>query len=122
MTYPPQQPVRSTTLGTTSLVLAFVALVASTIASIVLGTHLATAQTELSPYFGDMTPEAQRWAFTLAGSQILWTVLGVSALVTGIVASAQHRGRRQGRAGALVAVLAPFISFGAFVLAAILTA
>lgn len=122
MSLPPQQSHPSTGLGTTSLVLALIALLGSTTASILLGTHLGTTQTELSPNFGDMPPDAQRKAFLLAGSQILWTALGVTALVTGIVAVRRRRGVQQGRAGAVVAVLAPFLSFGAFVLAALLAA
>ncbi|HLS32007.1 MAG TPA: hypothetical protein VK039_00325, partial [Brevibacterium sp.] len=57
-----------------------------------------------------------------AGSQILWTALGVAGLITGIAAAVSDHGRIRGTTAAVIAAAAPLVSFATFVAAMLITA
>ena len=63
------------------------------------------------------SPDAAERAVAIAGLLhiILGTVLGVAALVAGILAIASRRGRGHGVAAVIIALLAPGLSLAAFI-------
>ena len=113
-----QQP-RSRTLGVTAMIIALAVTALSIGASIVVGLTAAPFAQRTSSSFsfntGSLTPE-QAAAFApagaLMGAQILLgTVLGIVALVLGIVAVATKRGRPFGVVAIVAAAAAPIVSF-----------
>lgn len=59
--------------------------------------------------------------FVLVASNLLWTVLGLLALVFGGIAVARRRRRRMGAVAILVAGFAPVLSFALWLILTLLT-
>lgn len=112
------QPPRSRTLGVTAMIIALAVTALSIGASIVVGLSAAPFAQRTSTSFsfntGSLTPE-QAAAFAPAGALmgvqiLLGTVLGIVALVLGIVAVATKRGRPFGIVAIIAATAAPIVS------------
>ena len=108
--------------GTVALVLSLVAVVSSTTISLVTGAAVGPMEAA----YGRSLLATPEW-FTVsvlagAGSQILWTALGVAGLITGIAAAVSDHGRIRGTTAAVIAAAAPLVSFATFVAAMLITA
>lgn len=115
----PPAPPRPRTLGAVSMGIALAVLVLSAVASAIVGASEGPLGSRTSTSFdfttSDLTPD-QAAAFepigVLIGAQLLLgTLLGILALVLGIVAVATKRGRAFGIVGIVVAAAAPILSF-----------
>lgn len=113
------QPPRSRALGIVSMALALAVFVLSVVASTVVGAAAGPLAQRTATSFsfntGSLSPE-QAEAFApigvLMGAQmLLGTLLGMVALVLGIVAVATKRGRPFGIVGIVAAAAAPIVSF-----------
>ncbi len=110
---------RPRTLGLVALLIAIAVCVLSAIASIVIGTAIGPSATNTGNGYSfstsELTPEqvgALGGIGILMVAQIgLGTLLGILALVLGIVAAATKRGRAPGVVAIVVAVVAPILSF-----------
>lgn len=120
---PAATPRRSAVLGLVSLALAVVAGVVTpvvvAIASYEIGRRIPEAVTRAGT-------DVESLAFLApARDQVLWaelsfwggTILGIAAIVLGIIAIVRRQGRGQGIAGVVVAVIAPMIFFVVAVIA-----
>ncbi|MFE4949938.1 hypothetical protein ACFQ9V_07495 [Leifsonia sp. NPDC056665] len=116
----PPAPLRPRTLGAVSMGLALGVFVLSLVASVYIGMTAGPLMhgTAGTAYTVDSTnlSQAQLAAFApigvLMGAQMLFgTVLGILALVLGIIAVATKRGRAFGVVGIAVAAAAPVLSF-----------
>lgn len=125
----PPAPPRSRALGVTSMAIAIAVFVLSNVASVVVGASAGPLATRTATSFtinsSDLTPD-QAAAFApvalLMGAQILLgTILGITALVLGIIAAATKRGRAFGIVGIAVAAAAPIVSFLVYMVAIGLT-
>ncbi|TSI15001.1 hypothetical protein [Brevibacterium aurantiacum] len=101
-------------LGKVALVLTIVAAGLSLLGSIVLGATIGPSEAEFGYYFTDAPSWYQNLAIALAGLQVLCAALGVTGLIMGIVSAATGRSRTQGIVAIAIAIFAPLISFGAF--------
>ncbi|WP_200935226.1 hypothetical protein [Leifsonia sp. Leaf336] len=118
----PPAPPRPRTLGVVSMAIAIAVFALSIVASVIVGVHAGPLATRTPTSFSfntsDLTPD-QAAAFApialLMGAQmLLGTLLGLTALVLGIVAAATKRGRAFGVVGIVVAAVAPIASFAAY--------
>lgn len=111
----PQTPQQSQRLGRVALGLAIAAAGLSLLASIVLGLTVGPIEAD----YGSTIAEAPDWvgslALALMGLQAVLTGVGITALVVGMVAAALHRGRVLGIVATIIAVLAPVVSFGVYI-------
>jgi len=113
------EPARSRALGIVSMALALVVFLLSVVASIIVGSAAGPLAQRSADSFsfdsGSLSPEqAESFApvAVLMGAQMLFgTVLGLVALVLGIVAAATKRGRAFGVVGIVAAAAAPIVSF-----------
>ncbi|SMX73315.1 hypothetical protein BANT918_00875 [Brevibacterium antiquum CNRZ 918] len=103
-------------LGTVALVVTIVSAGLSLLASIVLGVTIGPMENENGYYFADTPSWYQNLAIALAGLQVLCAALGVTGLIMGIVSVATSRARTQGVVAIAIAALAPFVSFGIFMI------
>lgn len=126
---PAPVPPRSRGLGLAALLIAAPLFLLSIIASVVVGMSAGPYATRTSTSFAfntsDLSP-AQAEAFApvgvLMGVQLLLgTVLGILALVLGIIAVATKRGRAFGVVAIVRAAAAPIVSFAVYVGALIAT-
>lgn len=112
---PAYQGPKPSGLGITALVLVLVAIVGSAVCSWAIGsmfgqvvregggTSAAVPENEFGMRFG--------W---LIAAQVLWALLGLAALVIGIIAAAGGRGRAQGVIAIVLSILGPGIGFMVF--------
>lgn len=103
-------------LGKLALVLTIIAAGLSLIISIILGITIGPMENTGGYYFTDAPSWYQNLAIAFAGLQVLCAALGITGLIMGIVAAATSRARTQGIVAIAIAVLAPFISFGFFMI------
>ncbi|WP_156174985.1 MULTISPECIES: hypothetical protein [unclassified Leucobacter] len=110
---PPTRAARPAGLGITALVLVLVALAASAGTAWIGATRIVdlTYRYSASGAIPDAEASALGW---LGLSQGLWALLGLAALILGIIATATGRGRWFGVAAIVLAVLGPGITFGVF--------
>ncbi|MBM6590715.1 hypothetical protein [Brevibacterium sp. RIT 803] len=101
-------------LGKVSLVLTIVAAGLSLLSSIVLGVTIGPSEAEFGDYFTDVPRWYQNLAIALAGLQVLCAALGVTGLIMGIVSAGTGRARTQGFVAIAIAISAPLISLGTF--------
>ncbi|UJP10579.1 hypothetical protein L2X99_02550 [Microbacterium sp. KUDC0406] len=121
---PPQVAKGSSALGVVSLVLALIAVIVIPILGGVFGAQIGALAPDafLNPSGG--TTELSE--LSPARTQILWTeitfwvgtAVGVTAIVTGIIAAAKRRGRGMGITGLVLAVLGPVVFLLVFSIAA----
>ncbi|WP_241702396.1 hypothetical protein [Leifsonia shinshuensis] len=125
----PPAPPRPRALGVASMAIAIAVFVLSIVASVVVGMSAGPLASRTASSFSfntsDLTPD-QAAAFApvalLMGAQILLgTILGITALVLGIIAAATKRGRAFGVVGIAVAAAAPIVSFLVYTVALGLT-
>ena len=125
----PEPVTRSRGLGLTAMLIAASVFVLSIVASVVVGMSAGPLASRTSSSFNfstsHLSPE-QAASFApvgiLMGVQILLgTVLGILALVLGIIAVATRRGRPFGIVGICLAVAAPIVSFGVYMAALAVT-
>lgn len=115
------KPKRKSTLGTVALLLAGIALIVPTIAAAIFGYQIGDVLRGLG-YTGIQQLETGDIDVLLevlipVRMQVLWieiafwigTVLGIWAIIQGIVAIARNAGRGAGIAGLIIAVLAPIV-------------
>lgn len=111
------------TTGVLALVLSLVAAVVTPVVVGVTGYQIGYAFPSVTDYVGSSSDSL---AFlSPVRDQVLWaeiafwvgTVLGVTAIVLGIIAIARRRGRGQGIAGLIIAVLGPMVFFTALTIA-----
>ena len=121
--YAAPAPLRPRTLGAVSMGIALGVFVLSVAASVYVGMTAGPLmhRTAGTAYTVDSTnlSQAQLAAFApigvLMGAQMLFgTVLGILAIVLGIIAAATKRGRAFGVVGIAVATAAPVLSFIAY--------
>jgi ABC-type polysaccharide/polyol phosphate export permease len=109
-------PTRSDTRGRTALVLAITVIVLSVLASVAIGLFATTIYhyREVITSGGHSTTQVGfrvNAAPVAGGLQVLFgSILGLTALIMGIVATVQNRGRRYGIIAMIVAVAAPILS------------
>ncbi|WP_145997447.1 hypothetical protein [Brevibacterium sp. 239c] len=103
-------------LGKVALGITIIAAGLSLLASITLGVTIGPVENEHGHFFTDIPSWYQNLAIALAGLQVLCAALGVTGLIMGIVSAASDRARTQGIIAIAIAVLAPFISFGLFMI------
>lgn len=112
----PAQP-GSPALGVIALLLSLVAaIIAPLLVGIVayqIGSQLPSIANDLNMYTNDLSFLAPVRDQVLWGEISFWagTLVGVAAVVIGIFAIAKRRGRAQGIAGLIIALVAPFIYF-----------
>jgi len=110
---------RSKLLGVLSLVLALVATVVTPIIAAVAGYEIGVRVPDAIIELGDEGAVDSLAFLSPARDQVLWaeiafwsgTLLGIAAIVLGIMAIARRRGRGQGIAGLVIAVIGPFAFF-----------
>lgn len=123
VTFPEPTPAivrRSRRLGVVAFVIALVALVGSLIISIILGVDFAQADASLD--FTSAMSKISAVAGVLALLEIiLGSLLGIWAIVQGIIAAVQRRGRAWGVTAIVLAVVAPGIALAAFILSNAMT-
>lgn len=98
--------------GTVALVLAVTAVVASLVCSLVVGVGLGPL--EFRQQTGAPSPHDSAMAglyIALAWSNVVWTGIGIWALVLGVTAIAKDRSRGAGIAAVVIAVVGPVVSF-----------
>jgi len=125
---PPDAP-RPRTLGAVSMGLALAVFVLSMVASAYVGASAGPLSHRTATSFAfDSSNVSSAHSATIASIGILTvaqlvfgTVLGIVALVLGIVAAATKRGRAFGVVGIVVAALAPVLSFGLYIGALVAT-
>ncbi len=103
-------------LGKLALVLTIIAAGLSLLISIILGITIGPMENANGYYFTDAPSWYQNLAIVFAGLQVLCAALGFTGLIMGIVAAVTGRARTQGIVAISIAVLAPFISFGVFMI------
>ncbi|SMX94329.1 hypothetical protein BAURA86_02371 [Brevibacterium aurantiacum] len=103
-------------LGKLALVLTIIAAGLSLLVSIILGITIGPMENTGGYYFTDAPSWYQNLAIAFAGLQVLCAAPGITGLIMGIVAAATSRARTQGIVAIAIAVLAPFISFGFFMI------
>lgn len=103
-------------LGKVAMVVALVAAGLSLITSLVLGLTIGPMEIEYGYYFTDTPSWYRNLAIALFGLQALCTAIGITGLIMGIVSAATGRGRTQGIVAVSISVLAPFVSFGIFMI------
>ena len=94
----------------------------SLIASIVLGVTVGPVEAANGRYFTDVPDWYRNLAIGLLGLQALCTAIGLTGLTMGIVSAVTGRGRTQGIIASAVALVAPFISVGVFIILAFMFA
>ncbi len=113
---------RPRTFGVVSMAIALAVFVLSVAASVIVGVNAGPLATRSSTSFSfntsDLTPD-QAAAFApvalLIGAQmLLGTILGITALVLGIIAVSTKRGRAFGVVGIVVAAVAPIASLAVY--------
>lgn len=100
-------------MATIALLLAVIAAVATLTCSVIIG--LGLGPLEARQAYGQELPDDAGLAvlyLALALSNVLWTILGITALVLGIVAAARRIDRPKAVAAIVVAGAAPLGSFG----------
>ncbi|MCF2573511.1 hypothetical protein [Brevibacterium sp. UCMA 11754] len=105
-------------LGKIALVLTIIAAGLSLIASIILGVTIGPMENDSGYFFADTPSWYQNLAIAFSGLQVLCAALGVTGLIMGIVSAVTGTARTQGIVAIAIAVLAPFISFGIFMVLA----
>lgn len=103
-------------LGRIAMILGIVATVLSVIASGILGGTVGPMEAEYGYYLSDTPNAYSNLAIVLLSLQGICTLLGLTGLIMGIFAIASNRGRTQGIIASVIAVLAPVISFGVFLI------
>lgn len=103
-------------LGKIALVLTIIAAGLSLIASIFLGVTIGPMESDNGYFFTDTPSWYQNLAIALSGLQILCAALGVTGLIMGIVSAVTGAARTQGIVAIAIAVLAPLVSFGIFMI------
>ena len=113
---------RTQRLGQLAFVEALVVLLGSMLAAVLIGAATAPLADLGTPGGNEFTldvnsPDAAERTAAIAGLLhiILGTVLGVAALVAGILAIASRRGQGYGVAAVIIALLAPGLSLAAFI-------
>ncbi|WP_309065773.1 hypothetical protein [Microbacterium sp.] len=118
-TVPPAAPPASPVTGVIALLTGLLAAVVVPLIGGILGYQIGTLVPAAD--FSTATGVEDLSIFSPARTQILWaeiafwsgTVLGIAAFVLGIVATVKRRGRGQGIAAIVLAVLGPVFFFGA---------
>lgn len=105
-------------LGKVALVLTIIAAGLSLIASIILAVTVGPMENANGHFFTDTPSWYQNLAIALSGLQVLCAALGVTGLIMGIFSAATGAARTQGIVAIAIAVLAPFVSFGIFMMLA----
>ncbi len=112
---PQQQPAKSSTLGMIAMILALVAAVVAPVVGAIAGWNVGSgATTQLITQMRStmdlsiLTP-VRDWVLLGEISFYAGTALGIWAIVQGIIAIVQRRGRGQGIAALVVALVAPFV-------------
>lgn len=106
----------SARLGTIALALAIIGAGLSLIASVFLGMTVGPMEAASGYHFSDTPSWYRNVAIGIFSLQALCTALGIAGLIMGIVATVSGRGRTQGIVATAIALLAPVISFGAFLI------
>lgn len=109
-------------LGKIALVLTIIAAGLSMIVSIILGVTIGPMENDSGYYFTDTPSWYQHLAIAFSGLQVLCAALGVTGLIMGIVSAVTGAARTQGIVAIAIAVLAPFVSFGIFMILAFIFA
>lgn len=117
--------------GRTALALAVAALLGACLAALVIGGTVAPMEAAHGRVLGDTPSWYRSLVIGLTGSLLLWTLLGIAAIVLGVSDLARSADRSgagrggRGRAAAItaiaLAVIAPGVAFGAFLLAMLLS-
>ena len=113
---------KSPTLGKVAVALAIVAMVLSLAASVILGATVGPSEATSGYYFTDTPDWYQTLATVLVGVQGLCTCAGITGIILGITAAVTERGRTPGVVAIAVAAIAPFVSFGTFVVLSFIAA
>lgn len=103
----PATPVRT---PSRSLVFAIIALVGAVLACGILGASAVPMEANHGRNLTDTPADYQLFATALLASMLVWSVLGLIAIVFGIVDAVRHGARRNVIAAVIIAVLAPEIA------------
>ena len=95
--------------STWALVLALVALLGSVAAMAFVGLTVVPMETASGYYLTDTPAPYQAAVFTAFGTLLLWSALGIAALVLGIVALVARRGTARAIAAIALATAAPVL-------------
>lgn len=87
-----------------------------------MGITIAPEQPEAGRYIGDTGTEYQTLVATASASFILWGLMALAAVVTGIVALVRRERRGRAITGLLIGFLAPALWFAAFTIPALVIA
>lgn len=108
--------------GRISLILGLVSLLGGGIVAGLIGSTIAQQQAEAGRFPSD-TPESYQPLVTLGmGSFLLWSLIALAALVTGIVALVRKERVGGALTGILTGLFAPAVWFAAFAIPAVLIA
>lgn len=100
---------RSTVLGTAALVLTIIAVVAGVVVGGLIGGGVSYWEGEYGYYFDDIPENLQGLLVVGVVTMFLWTALGITGLILGIVAAARNRGRIRGVVAIVLAVAGPVL-------------
>jgi hypothetical protein len=101
---------RSTAPGTAALVLAIIAVVAGVVVGGLIGAGVSYWEDQYGYYFSDIPENLQGLLVIGVVTMFLWTALGITGLVLGIVAAARDRGRVRGVIAIVLAVVGPVLA------------
>lgn len=113
--YQPYREPRPPGLGITALVLVLIAIAGSAACSWATGSMFGEVVREGGSDSAAISESdfGARFGWLIA-SQVLWALLGLAALVIGIIAAAGGRGRAQGVTAIILSILGPGIGFIVF--------
>ncbi|WP_146065678.1 hypothetical protein [Arthrobacter pityocampae] len=115
------KPPASARLGVGARRLAVIAAIGSLTTSVLIGLFLGPLEAQSAQGLSELEQALLITCFIGLGSQVVWLGLGLWALIQGIVAVTDHRGRRHGRWAVWLAFTTPILSFGVFVGLTLLT-
>lgn len=100
----------STRASSWALALALAAALGAAAAMAWVGATVVPAETASGYYFSDTPVAYQRAVFAAFGSLLLWTVLGLTSIVLGIVGLTRRRGQVRAVVSIVLAVIAPVLA------------
>ena len=98
-----------------SLPLGITALLGATLVSLVIGAAIVPMEAAHGRLFTDTPAGYQLLVYALGATMILWTVLGLAALITGVLSLMRHGANGRAIGGIALAVLSPFAAVAALI-------
>lgn len=108
--------------GSRSLRLAVVALTGATIASLIVGATIVPVEAAHGRFFTDTPPAYQLLVYALGATMILWTVLGVASLITGVRSLMHETAKSRAAWGIALAIASPIVALSVLIVTMLVVA